>query len=478
MSETTEQGVRLGARFWRRVQPAVVLFSAVFCSSLLGIITRQLDWLAVFWIANALLLGLLLRYPFLATASGWLAAVAGYIAADLLTGSGWHKALWLTAGNMAGVVVGYALFVRYLRRRMSLKHSDSMLFLITFTLAAAGTAGLIGMVINPLLFEGAWQEGFRHWFVAEWFSYLAILPVILTLPHRRRSRPRVVRSRPLVRRLLPLLALVASLAAAILLGGPGAVAYAVPALLWCALSYSVFQTALVTLAFCVLSLGAIYSGWMDLGVALDAPSAMASLRLGILLIALGPLTVSNVMSARNDLQRRLRHLATHDSLTQMLNRGGFMEQATQRLADIPTLQPLSVSLLMLDIDHFKRINDTRGHGGGDQVLAVFAETVKDCLREHDLLARLGGEEFAVLLPESDGYRAQRVAERIRAAVEAKPVQLVDQEPLQVTVSIGIAVAEAERAEINSLLSIADTALYQAKRGGRNRVVLAATTASQ
>lgn len=155
-----------------------------------------------------------------------------------------------------------------------------------------------------------------------------------------------------------------------------------------------------------------------------------------------------------------------------------MEQATQRLADIPTLQPLSVSLLMLDIDHFKRINDTRGHGGGDQVLAVFAETVKDCLREHDLLARLGGEEFAVLLPESDGYRAQRVAERIRAAVEAKPVQLVDQEPLQVTVSIGIAVAEAERAEINSLLSIADTALYQAKRGGRNRVVLAATTASQ
>ncbi|TVR03467.1 MAG: diguanylate cyclase [Deltaproteobacteria bacterium] len=170
------------------------------------------------------------------------------------------------------------------------------------------------------------------------------------------------------------------------------------------------------------------------------------------------------------LELQLREQATTDELTGLWNRRYFTRRAQRELAMASrTERPLCV--LMLDIDHFKRINDTRGHGVGDRVLRDFGALLRDQLRATDLLGRLGGEEFAVLLPETGLGTAEKVAERIRAAVEDHSFEH-DEGTLRATVSIGIAQRTPENDKsLDRLLSQADQALYEAKAGGRNRVVV-------
>jgi diguanylate cyclase (GGDEF)-like protein len=132
-----------------------------------------------------------------------------------------------------------------------------------------------------------------------------------------------------------------------------------------------------------------------------------------------------------------------------------------------------VAVLMMDIDHFKKVNDTYGHDGGDQVLAGFAEVVQGCLRSGDLLGRLGGEEFAVLLPGCLADDAQAIAQRICDAFAAHLFTLKDGRQLRATVSIGACCAPRIESDIAAMLSAADAALYHAKENGRNRVELAA-----
>ena len=129
--------------------------------------------------------------------------------------------------------------------------------------------------------------------------------------------------------------------------------------------------------------------------------------------------------------------------------------------------------MVLDIDHFKKINDTLGHPAGDKVLATFARTVRECLRATDLLGRFGGEEFVALMCSCNGDEAEGAAERVRRAVACTVTHLDDGERAKITVSIGIATADAMPAELDQLVAAADKALYAAKTAGRDRVVRAA-----
>ena len=160
--------------------------------------------------------------------------------------------------------------------------------------------------------------------------------------------------------------------------------------------------------------------------------------------------------------------ASVDPLTGLLNRRGFSE-ATARMIEREAKAGRPVTALIFDIDHFKSVNDRFGHAAGDDVLRVFAGVVVANLRITDLVGRVGGEEFAALLPCSV-EEAVVAAERVREGFEASGVA-VDDEPLATTVSIGIAGGPAET-ELEVLMASADTALYQAKRGGRNRVEVA------
>ncbi len=171
--------------------------------------------------------------------------------------------------------------------------------------------------------------------------------------------------------------------------------------------------------------------------------------------------------------------STHDALTKIYGRGHFDMTIDQELQRARRYDDVSrrVSLAMVDIDHFKRFNDTYGHAVGDEVLRQVARTLADTVRKIDVVARYGGEEFAVIFPEIRKEEAKIAAERIRAAIENLRVKLegID-EPLSVTVSIGIATFPDDADERQALINKADQALYCAKAEDRNCVVLSGSEA--
>lgn len=173
-----------------------------------------------------------------------------------------------------------------------------------------------------------------------------------------------------------------------------------------------------------------------------------------------------ILQQVEELTKKLRHQATTDFLTGLGNRRWLTEQ-------VPALQSRAerahepLSIILFDLDNFKKINDDYGHDVGDNVLMIVGEIVKDCLRPYDLASRIGGEEFCIVLPRTSGDAALKIAERLRAAFQASYL-----EPLprgRITCSFGVIQAEPSE-RLQQLLRRADTALYRAKETGRNRVI--------
>lgn len=165
---------------------------------------------------------------------------------------------------------------------------------------------------------------------------------------------------------------------------------------------------------------------------------------------------------------RIQRLTRHDPLTDALNRRAFSEALDDAHALMRRGQPYA--LLLLDLDHFKALNDQLGHAAGDAALKRVSQTLSDQLRASDLLARMGGEEFALLLPLTDAAGAQQVAERIRQRIQSQAFDWQGQAwPL--SASLGVACAEPADASAEAVLERADRAMYAAKAAGRNRVRL-------
>jgi diguanylate cyclase (GGDEF)-like protein len=187
-------------------------------------------------------------------------------------------------------------------------------------------------------------------------------------------------------------------------------------------------------------------------------------------LALPALTLGAVMMANAEIISKTTYAADHDYLT-----GAWSRRAFFRLAgaehDRLALGKSALSLLLLDVDHFKKINDTYGHAVGDQVLVDIVRCTEGIIRSMDFCARLGGEEFAVLLPGADAQTALMVAERLRNALECSVHVVAQKVSVTYTVSIGIASLEPDES-VASLLSRADTALYSAKSAGRNTAMTA------
>ncbi|MGF6272678.1 diguanylate cyclase (GGDEF)-like protein [Massilia sp. UYP11] len=187
-------------------------------------------------------------------------------------------------------------------------------------------------------------------------------------------------------------------------------------------------------------------------------------------LALPALTLGAVMMANARLIAASMHAADHDHLTGAASRRAFFAFAERELARAGR-SGSGLGLLLVDADHFKRINDTHGHGVGDQVLRDLVERTRQAIRKIDYCARLGGEEFAVLLPDADGGTVLAVAQRLRAALEHALPAGAGEAGVSCTVSIGMAMLQPGE-HIASLMARADTALYAAKAGGRNRVEVA------
>jgi diguanylate cyclase (GGDEF)-like protein len=159
--------------------------------------------------------------------------------------------------------------------------------------------------------------------------------------------------------------------------------------------------------------------------------------------------------------------ASQDELTGLYNRRAFFEQGKQLFKQARRYQQ-HVSVMMIDIDHFKNINDNYGHAVGDSVLKAFAELLQNTVREADVLARIGGEEFAVILPQTGIEEASNLAERIRQRIETEVIHH-DTRQIKITASFGIAACMAEGDDLDRMLTKADDALYIAKKKGRNQV---------
>jgi len=165
--------------------------------------------------------------------------------------------------------------------------------------------------------------------------------------------------------------------------------------------------------------------------------------------------------------------ASVDDLTGLYNHRFLVDSLGQQIALAERLEA-SLAILMLDIDHFKVLNDTHGHHAGDLALTSFAQTLLGTVRRADLAARYGGEEFVVVMPDTSASEAFIVAEKIRAAVAATDVLLRDQPPVRMTVSIGVAAYPEDTTSAAELISLADQALYRAKRDGRHRTCMASS----
>lgn len=195
-----------------------------------------------------------------------------------------------------------------------------------------------------------------------------------------------------------------------------------------------------------------------------------SLRLRLMNIRLG--TAMDDISAREEMERELREMAILDPLTGVVNRQHFTDMAAQEI-ERARRHGRDLAVVMLDVDHFKSVNDTHGHACGDEALRTIVASVEPELRTTDVFARMGGEEFAILLPETSLEYAAAIGERIRASI-AKQTLAWDGKDFGVTASIGVAAWAPGETVIEPALARADRALYAAKDGGRNRVVVEAT----
>jgi diguanylate cyclase (GGDEF)-like protein len=212
-----------------------------------------------------------------------------------------------------------------------------------------------------------------------------------------------------------------------------------------------------------------------LSIGADIPDVMApNLMMQVALICTFVFMLSAILGqivmTTERLQEELRRQADRDSLTDVFNRRSFRLMAEKELARVVRADGV-VSVLCMDIDRFKQLNDRHGHAAGDAMLCAFVAATADCLRAQDILCRHGGEEFVALLPDTDAAGAEIVAERVRCAVSGISLRQ-DGGAVATTVSIGIAASRGADARLDDLLRRADEALYRAKAEGRDRVVAA------
>lgn len=235
---------------------------------------------------------------------------------------------------------------------------------------------------------------------------------------------------------------------------------------------------LINMAYALLVFGVAFVVVRSMNEPRFLPALEAAHAAMIILVLLGSTFVAvrmqqikhRLVQQKHDLAKALEHishLAKHDELTGLANRRHMLERMeAERLRSHRTGRPLLLALL--DLDHFKNVNDTHGHAAGDQVLQAFVGGVQAMVRGTDVLARWGGEEFVLMLPETDAAGAEELLEHLRHAVQALEVP-VDGQTLRITVSIGLAAGRPGET-VAQTLDRADQAVYQAKAWGRNRVV--------
>ncbi|RZG48746.1 GGDEF domain-containing protein [Acinetobacter wuhouensis] len=459
-----------------------IIAAIIFVTALAGILGRPLLFLAIFWPANAILLGLLLRFNSLKNIGGWLGAFAGFMIADLLTGNSFLVTLFLTIANMLNALVTLIL-IRLLKLHYK-QYNKGLTFLYLFTISAFGgclAAATFACLTVPhmpntfMSMDRIWVD-FGMWWTGEILNVIAFLPIILAIPDKTTIQNYYQDFQQKTfqfKTLLPFLGVILSVILTHFFIGPGAIMFPIAALVWAALSYNLFFVAIINCVICMLLYNALTSYYIE-----QSPNAYLattlSVRIGLFMLALAPLTLAIISLNRQKLYHQILYLANHDGLTTTLNRRHFYEESEKTITEDADKKHLiqSVTILVLDLDHFKKINDQYGHVIGDYVLQEFSNQVRTQIRSDDLFGRLGGEEFAILFKNLSLEQSVQIAQRICNTVFTTPIHLEDHQTLNISVSIGLSYQTLPYCvPFQQLIKRADDALYLAKEKGRNQLCL-------
>ena len=466
--------------FQTQLKAFLIVGIVVLACCLAGILGRPLAFLAIFWPANAVLVGLFLRFPHLNISGGWLGAFSGFMLADLLTGNYFLLTLFLTFANLLNPLV--TLFLLRLFKLNYKQYNKGLTFLYLFLISSFGgclassTFAVLTVPHVPNTFmsmDRIWID-FGMWWTGEILNLVALLPIVLAIPRKKDLQTYVSDKKEQTFSLQnssPMIAVILSVTLTHFFIGPGAIMFPIGALIWAALTYNLFLVAIINCFVAMFMCNTISAYYLA-----ESPDAYfattLSVRIGLFMLALGPLTLSLISLNRQKLYHQLLYLANHDGLTTAMNRRYFYEESERTVQPQNKTSLKTVSILLLDLDYFKKINDNYGHAAGDKVLQDFTRMVKSQIRSSDLFGRIGGEEFAILLKDVSLQHSVEIAQRICNLVHATPIQLDDGTQLEVSVSIGLSHQSLPFCvPFQQLINRADHALYEAKETGRNRLCI-------
>ncbi|KOC87350.1 GGDEF domain-containing protein [Winslowiella iniecta] len=444
----------------------VFVVTALFC--FIGGHLRMPQELSLFWPVNALLAGMIVRFPFLHRSGIYLISYLAMVLNDLVF-SGWaSQSFTINFANIIFIFIVASLLIKHSMPVVGLRRPGKALQIFPACLLGSLLSATWGTLAEGATIGENFLPVWSDWVSEQFSTGVLLLPFLLTLPARFSLHLSSYR----LKKLLPAVAVMVSIIAAALIDGAGSLTFPLPALIWCAIVYPITVTSLITLITGVTEIVLVVNGVMNIqgNDELLAMSYLVSARLGIATVAISPLIVAVSMDAILQLNKQLALRANYDFLTRLLSRSGMYEQLRQ-MDDSAPGNLHSAGVMLVDIDYFKAINDSFGHDSGDAVLEEIASRMRSVIGDQGMLCRFGGEEFVVVFFNHERAALFQIAEQIRHAIIMRKF-LLQGNTVGITVSIGIASKtrpETNRVEtVNALISAADKRLYHSKRNGRNQ----------
>lgn len=364
---------------------AVSVFVLTTLFYFVGAELRLVEALSLFWPLNGVMAGVFARYAYLNRLRYYAVSYVAMLMYDAVTTNWGIASVVINFSNMIFIVTVAQLVMR--DKQMGRKTPDPInaLRLFNYCLIAALLCALVGALGSVGIDSLTFWPLYADWFSEQFSTGVLILPCLLTV-----KVPKMTRSVP-VEHFLPVLALVVSVIASVVIGGAGSLAFPLPALIWCAVRYSLAATCVLTFLTGGIEIILVANSIIDIAVATPLSTPMMfSARLGIATMAICPIMVSVSVAAINSLIRQVSLRADYDFLTRVYSRSGLYEALKHEESH---RHPRFLTVMLLDIDYFKSINDNYGHECGDNVLAAFAGKVQQVVGEEGIVARMGAKSL-------------------------------------------------------------------------------------
>ena len=470
---------------WRLLSIAL-LSLGYFATAIAGLaISSQSGNIATLWPPNGMLVAVLVLSPTTRWSAVLLAGAIGSIAANMYHGGSAVDAASVTLANLVEALIAASILRRGTRGRHIFQQSSDVMVLVGASVVAAVVAGAMSAASASIIQDAPFNTFFLKWVLGDVLGLVVVMPIAVITHDLVKYGPDVMLSqRSMTEALLIMVGVLGVTVAVFSPDVPPVQFLVMPSVLLASFRLGPFGAAMSTVIVAVLgSLGTAAAAQSVASSPSDVTLRVFNFQLNLAVLFLTALPIGAAMARRAHLERALTEekeradryaakmaiWANVDALTGVATRRHFLDQLdAMAIVARATSQPLT--LAMIDVDHFKPINDRCGHAVGDDVLVALGNAYRSVLRADDVIGRLGGEEFAMVMPLTDEATAHRIVDRLRRAVA--DITVSDRRGGTVSVTISVGVAAFAEQEIDHLLRDADQALYLAKAQGRNRTVLA------